>query len=112
MALTVYGDSTAPLTLLSDAAKDKRRTLRLKFLSKREIRGWQKRLGEAREVADLEARDAAYDKLLEEVVVGWDNIAEPFSIAGISDQYTLPEVMAILDGIPMAMVPGVEDKKK
>ena len=77
MALTVYGDSTAPLTLLSDAAKDKRRTL-----------------------------------LLEEVVVGWDNIAEPFSIAGISDQYTLPEVMAILDGIPMAMVPGVEDKKK
>lgn len=112
MALTVYGDNTAPLILHSDIGKPKPRTLRIKFLSKREIRAWQKKAAAARDLDDIDARDAAYDACLAEVVVGWENLTGEFSIAALADNYTLPEFMALLDLIPMAMVPGADDAKK
>jgi len=112
MALTVYGDGTAPVILQNEAGKPKPRTLRIKFLSKREIRAWQKRVQAAREIDDVDARDAAYEAALAEVVTGWENIQGEFSIAAIADHYTLPEYMALLELIPMAMVPGADDAKK
>lgn len=112
MPLTIHGDNTAPLILVRDSKAEKPRTLRVKFLSKRQMRAWQKSIDAAKVVTDIDARDAAYDAALAEVVTGWENIEGPFNVAGISDAYTLSEFIEILDLIPMAMVPGVEDLKK
>lgn len=112
MPLTVYGDDTAQLSLLTDPKKDAPRTLLLKFLSKREIRQWQKRLEQAYVIQDEDERDTAYDKLLSEVVTGWKNIDGTFSVEAISDNFTIGEFMELMRRIPYAMVPGVEDAKK
>jgi hypothetical protein len=112
MPLTIFGDHTAPLILPSEVGKPTPRTLRIKFLSKKEIRAWQKKREAAFAIVEIESRDAAYDALLGEVVVGWEHIDGAFSVEAISEKYTLPEFTALLDLIPMAMVPGVEDLKK
>lgn len=112
MAITIHGDATAALILPADLKREKPRTLRLAFLSKKEMREWQRQLSDAKQILDTAARDAAYDALLAEVVRGWANIPGEFSVAGISEHYTLPEFMELLELIPMAMVPGPEDLKK
>jgi len=89
MPLAIYGDNTAPLILPTDAGKEKPRTLRIRIFSKTEMRAWQKRQEAAFDIAETYKRDEVYDKLLSEVVAGWDNIDVPFSIAAISEQYML-----------------------
>ena len=112
MPLTVHGDRPAKLILDADLAKEKPRTLLIKFLSKKEVRVWQKRFDDCSRIDAIDTRDAAYDALLGEVVTGWENIAGDFSIAAISEHYTLPEFMELMRSIPHAMVPGADDLKK
>lgn len=112
MSITIHGDGTALAVLPRDLGKEKPRALRIKFLSKRQVRVWQKKVEAAKVIEDTDARDAAYDAALAEVVTGWENIDGEFSIAAISDAYTLPEFIDLLYIIPAAMLPGVEDLKK
>lgn len=112
MPLTVHGENTATLILPADRGVAKPRTLRLKFLSKRETRSWQKRYAEATEMEDRDSRDAAYDVLLGDVVVGWENVDGNFSVDAISDKYSLGEFMQLFELIPFAMVPDATDLKK
>lgn len=115
MGITVYGDRPAEAFLPYETERTGKppRKLLVKFLSKTKMRDWTRRFALAKAHVGTDAeRDALYDVLLAEVVVGWENIDAPFTIAGISDQFALLEFFEIIDCIPVAMVPGVEDLKK
>jgi hypothetical protein len=109
---TVHGDKLGRFIHPNHAKLEKPPTLCVALLTKSAARDWQRRADAAGAIDDAEKRDATYDALLGEIVKGWENIEGPLDIKKLSEVYTLPEFIDVVNSIVFAMTLSPEDRKK